>query len=396
MLQTIFGETASKKSNISKRVVGIARDVVQSISKRNSHVLFKNRIIFLGPHDIFRFLIEIKTKHVVERDILLRNLYHAEQSSPGSSLILLNMLSEEKKQIESISKLSKKDLEGLISSCNIDILSAPLCNAINLCGPSSTIIVKKVDRKSYVMCSNSLEFPITQIKEFGETIELNGFYIVLYDGIVERVSQIERLINKQIETKVPVLLLSRGFGYEVVSTLLENFRHGRLNIIPVTTDVDWTSEFVIKDISSCSKISETNLEINESRLFENVKIQNSKLFFNDIGMSKEADSLSKKIAKEFSSLNLDKQILEKRLKSLSSVKIEVAVGNEFGDSADVVLDRINFINRMMVSSRNEPIVKVKIRGVDLYCAATSFQLAKKIIKSINDTTMAARVVRNVG
>ena len=396
MLQTISGETASTKSNISKKISGIARDVIQSMSSRNSHVLFDDRIVFLGPYDIFRFLIEIKTKNVIEKDILLRNLYKIEQISPGSSIIMLAMIAEEKIHVESISKLSKNQLKEIIQSCNIEMISSPLYDAINLCGPNSTIVTNVSSRKSYVSCSNSLEFPITQIKEFGEIIELNHFHIVLYDGIVERVSQIEVLINKQIETKIPVLLLSRGFGYEVVSTILQNFRSGRLNIIPVTTDVDWTSEFVIKDISACSQIDESTLKIDESKIFEKLNIQNSKILFNDKVMSKNAENLSRKISKEFSLLSIDRQILEKRLRSLCSTKIEVSIGNEYGKSKDLILDRVNFINRIIISSRNEPIVKVKIKNIDLYCVATSFQFAKKIINSIENTTSAVRVVKNVG
>lgn len=396
MQATIFGGTAKKSpDNINKNIERIASECFTSIASCNSHFVFKNRIGFAKPSDLFRLLSEVRSENCAEKDFLLRHVYNAEKSCPGSGFILLSMLSGNEISVENIGKFSSSFLKKMISESDLEILSDVFYDSIVNGGSNCSVVVSKSEGASYVSCSDDLSFPAIQIKEFGENIEFSNPYVSCYNGVVERISQLERIINFQTENNAEVVILARGFSYDVVSTLLYNWNNKRLKIVPITCDVDWTSEFVMKDLSICLNINEENLGVDSLRLVEKAKILNSKLMICDRECSLNAKKLSNEISLDMKNNPSIKEFANYRLKFLSTRKITIAVGNEFGEAKEMITDRIDFLNRCIISSKIYGSCTLKIDKIHYTCSKKAFLDAFLMFNSIKKVGFSTKLVKNV-
>ncbi|NBU99819.1 MAG: hypothetical protein EBS19_16680 [Spirochaetia bacterium] len=100
--------------------------------------------------------------------MLLRHVYKLEQQSVGSSIILLALLCEKEIEIEGVQKISKNLIEELFEDIDVDILKTPIITALQHASTNTNLLINHSNRNSYVSYSNSVDFSITQIKEFGE------------------------------------------------------------------------------------------------------------------------------------------------------------------------------------------------------------------------------------
>ena len=94
----------------------------------------------------------------------------------------------------------------LIETINIDALKNSLIKALENVSLDTSILVDEGDKETHITYINSLEFPITQIKEFGESIVIGNFKLVSYDGVIETISQIDKILNFHVEDKITIIL----------------------------------------------------------------------------------------------------------------------------------------------------------------------------------------------
>ena len=398
MRRTIFGETAkNKETTLFSQIKGIALEVFQKTFSGDSHLFLKNRIVFLGPQDLFKILVElnVNTDESIARDILLRNLYKAEQFCPGSALLLLAELAEQKVKIKSAGFLDRNYVKKIIEGAQIEILQDAMFQAIEISGINCSMNVIKNVRKSYVFCDDCFSFPIIQIKEFGDNVSFSNAYLVVYDGVIESISQIDRIINEHIEKEAPVVLLARGFGYEVVSTLLHNWQAQRTKIVPITSTVDLFSEFVIKDLLICLNNEENKLKLDEKFLIKDIRIENSKLLIQDEFFLKNSKKLIFEITKESLGLGTLKEIVGERIKLLSSRRVEIGIGKEFGNAVDIIFDRIDYINRNLIRSRKLGCIEVTINKTTQILPIESVKISKSLYNSLKNNLSHALLVKNV-
>jgi hypothetical protein len=360
-------------------------------------LFFDNRIIFLGPQDLFRILVELKTKESesVAKDILLRNLYKSEQTCPGSAVILLAKIVEAKMKIKKSGVLDRDFVNKIVEDSRIEILQDSILKAIELGGSNCSMSIIKNTRKSYVSCDDCFSFPIIQIKEFGEKLNFSNSYLIVYDGVIERASQIDKIINQHIEKETSVILLARGFGYEVVSTLLHNWRSQKTKIVPITSTVDLSSEFVIKDLATCLGNENSELLLDERFLIKNIKIEDSKLLIQDERLAKSSKELISKILKESVEFSGLKETIGERIKFLSSRRIEVGIGKEFGNTVDVIFDRIDYINRNLIRSRKIGCAEVMVENKSITVPIESINIANNLFNSLKNNLSNTFLVKNV-
>jgi hypothetical protein len=396
LLLTISGETAKLENKNYTQVKRLAKDAINSAFFGRPHLLLNDRLVFLNQYDIFRILSEINCENAIPKDILLRNVYKAEQKCVGSSIVLLALLSDVTFTIEKIGKLNKSDVIELVDAVNIDVLKNDLIKTFENASLDTSVLVDEGRNETHIVYTNSLEFPITQIKEFGQCVMRNNFKLVSYDGVIESISQIDKILNYHLEDKTPIILLARGFNYDVISTLLYNFKNKKIDVIPVTCKTDLSSEFVIKDLAGCAELDYQKISLSENT-FTGVKIENEKLFISDETLLHNSKKISKDIKSDSKTIqNIEiKNFIEKRLKFLSSNKLEIFVGNEFGEAKGLILDRLNFINRFLISSKRNQILKIKINNKTYFCDSHSINLAKDIKNSILKTFEHSRVIKNV-
>lgn len=395
MLRIISGETAKTGQSLQKQIVRISEDVLHSIFSDNSHILFDDRIAFLNHNDLFRILIEISTKNIIAKDSLLRQLYKTEQKRPGSAFLLLSRLCGYNFNIKSIEKFNRYHLEEIIASLGLDNLSELIFDCIATYGHDFTFNIDKTDRATYVRASNALEFEVIQIKEFGEKIELDNPKIVVYDGVIERVSQIDRLINEHIEQKVSLVLITRGYGQEVIGTLLHNFRMNRTKIVPLTTTTDWSAEFTINDLNTCLEQDKLSLSLKDIECVKTLFIQNSKILIDDKRTLQNALQLKKQIIKEKEELKFNDELINVRLKNLISKKIEIFIGNEFGKSKDLIFDRLNYLMRVISFLKLEPVATVELNRKKYFVPFNSIKISSNDYSSFLKMLQISKVIKNV-
>ena len=83
--------------------------------------------------------------------------------------------------------------------------------------------------------------------------ERNDVACLIVDGLVEKVSELDRVLVSISKTKQPTVIFARGFSEDVVATLLANFMKETLDIIPVIVPYDLRGVNTLKDIAVCLK-----------------------------------------------------------------------------------------------------------------------------------------------
>jgi chaperonin GroEL (HSP60 family) len=78
--------------------------------------------------------------------------------------------------------------------------------------------------------------------------------VLVVDGFVEKVSEIDQILNAAFETKQPLVIVAHGFSEEVVSTLYLNRQKNLIDVIPLRVKQDVNNLNVINDIGiSCGR-----------------------------------------------------------------------------------------------------------------------------------------------
>ncbi len=143
----------------------------------------------------------------------------------------------------------KKSIDNI---CRGEPLLADACwEAIHLAGLEGRVFIENGKQDNFVV----------ELKE-GYTFGLKGYpfflnkgkwearqcKILVVDGFIESVSEIDQLLNEAFDKKQPMALISLGFSEEVISTLYTNFQKKALNVIPLRLMSDIDSLNVINDI----------------------------------------------------------------------------------------------------------------------------------------------------
>lgn len=149
-----------------------------------------------------------------------------------------------------------EDIETTIESiCESDKeLSCAIKEAVKAAGIEGKIFVEEGAQPHYVVeAKNGFTFGLEPFSMFFEHIgtvwDRSDVKILLIDGLVEQVSEIDQILSKAYETKQPTIIVAHGFSEEVVATCMKNFQLGNIDVMPVRTKRDVSSVNIINDIS---------------------------------------------------------------------------------------------------------------------------------------------------
>ena len=166
--------------------------------------------------------------------------------------------------------------------------------------------------------------------------------VLLVDGIIEKISEIDSLLNSFVNTEEPLVIFARGFGYEVVSTLLLNVHRGTLKVFPIAVPITEKNPNTIVDIAAaCNSdiISTVKGEVISTVSFDSllsvdkIAIKNKECVINNYGARGRVASLVQDLIKrrdDMDSNSMDdigKEMIESRIKSLSSRVIKIILPN---------------------------------------------------------------------
>lgn len=164
-----------------------------------------------------------------------------------------------KEKLRSMScSITEQSLRNELSKVSDDpVLSEAIWEALMVSGLEGKIHVEDGTLQNYVIEQKS-GYYFDVLKPFRFMLPQHGIWdeqnvkIMMVDGILEKVSEIDKILNGALETKIPVLLIAHGFSEEVISTIKMNVDYKKFNIMPVRLQPDLDSLNVINDIAVVS------------------------------------------------------------------------------------------------------------------------------------------------
>lgn len=379
-------------TNLYENVKQISKSFVEQINKKRLVLPLKNRLIVLDSNDVLRAVSEFVPKNEKDRiaqNILIRTLYHAEQQCHGAAWLLLNQIAESKITTQYCCKLNKNTLKDACEKSLGDNLGDAFFHALEHGGPAATINVENEGKGTYIRISDELVLPGTYPVEFGENVTLDEVFVVVFDGVIEKISEINRLLEELNQKDQAALIFARGYGYEVVSTLLHNWRIGKLKVIPVSANIDTISEFAFFDLPKV--LSDEPQFVNQIPKLEDLEPVNvaslklGRIAIQDRDVSKRCQKVSSEILKEINEMKGSTKWIIERTKKISSRCITINVGEDQGESSGILTDRINSIVRFIADARIQGVANVSINNEEYIVCKKAMTITKSINHSFAET-----------
>jgi len=188
-------------------------------------------------------------KQLIRTDLINQNETEAQRQLKHAMEYLKSQLRS------STMPIGPGDLRKAIgASCGSDkVLAMAIWEALELAGMEGKIFVENGRQDNYVV--EHKEGYNFDLKPFGFMLENSKTWsardckTLVVDGLVEKVSEIDHLLTKTLETKQPMVIIAHGFSEEVVATLKANQESGLLDVQPVRIPSDIGSLNIANDIS---------------------------------------------------------------------------------------------------------------------------------------------------
>ena len=135
------------------------------------------------------------------------------------------------------------------------VLADVVWEAVNLAGLEGKVYVENGKQDSYLIEQKlGYTFKVNPYRFFlknNDKWEANNCKVILIDGVIEDASELENILIKSCETKIPLMILAQGFSEEIVATLKANEERGNFDCIAIRVMPDLESINVISDIAKC-------------------------------------------------------------------------------------------------------------------------------------------------
>lgn len=164
-------------------------------------------------------------------------------------------IEQNKKQFETGSTIATmNDLRRVVdTSCGLDrVLASAIWEALELAGLEGRIFVENGRQDNYfIELKEGYNFKLKPFKFMlqNNSWERRNCKVLIVDGLVEKVSEIDHLLTKSLETKIPMVVVAHGFSEEVAATLKANQERGLLDIQPVRIPSDIDALNIVNDIA---------------------------------------------------------------------------------------------------------------------------------------------------
>lgn len=384
-------------SSLEDKVKNIAKSILEKIESDSLLEIASDRAIVLKENDILRVLskMNVDENQRILWEMTAREAYKAEQSAAFSSYLFLNEISGVTSQEVFSRKMNSLDLQEISEKLLGKSLGGSLVDSLKAAGPNAILEVEEIDGQTFIRTEDCVEVSTSIPGEFGEKLELRDVNFFTFDGIIERVSEINRLLEEVSQRDETAIILARGFGYEVISTLLHNWRLKKLKIIPASVSGNPMDNFLFIDLPEIvggNRIMIDDIWKERPELIEMIEIEKGKIIIRDSKISKNANLYSKKIIEESSSNPSAREWAAIRARKISSRKITVYLGKEYGELKGIVKDRLQSLIRFILFSRKDGISLVKTRKNDIIIPSKSFAEAKRSAASFMDVMKNTKVI----
>ena len=127
-----------------------------------------------------------------------------------------------------------------------------LMHSFKIVGVTGKIRVDFTARnKSFVKYQKGYEFNVNMPHNFSNIKEIKKYdvKVLVINGIIEKCSEIDHILNASKINSESVILVAMGYGDEVLATLKMNYKFKRLDIIPLAINCNEENLNILKDIS---------------------------------------------------------------------------------------------------------------------------------------------------
>ena len=213
------------------------------------------------------------------------------------------------------------------------LVTSMVMQAYQLAGHAGQIFVdKEFAASTCIELLNGYTFPYGVCPEFAASTKIKtwketGVKCLIIDGVIERVSEIHKILQYFFEERRPGIIIARGFGEEVLGTLISNCNRQTLNVLPISVPYDLEGVNALVDIavtcntdvvSSIKGELISSIDPDEIVTVEKVTLSNKLIISNPIAERNVRYHLSQILEQKESAIRSKKELLDKRTKSLSS------------------------------------------------------------------------------
>lgn len=378
-------ESISKFKSKNMKVV---LQSLSSVERDNAFIPYGNRISRITSMDTNRLINDLCSIEKISP--LFRNvIYSCFSLCPISTYIGLLHFSKLKKVSESycidkaLRHIESLTIRSSSTFCKDEtlkfLMGDQVCyklfeSAIGMVGTTGKYVVnesKNFENLISIEKGNRFDIHIDQIyadSVFSKTKKI--FYrrpkVVVLDGIVESISQIDNLLRSSYENRKDIIFFCRGFLPDVVNTMAVNQIRETIGVCPVTVSFDEYGIYQLKDISSVvgcdifsiekgDQISSINFK--ELPEVESITVTCSKVII-------ESDTVVDRVLISDALENThDNGIKEKRIKSLTPNLTNIEIGSCNKDLTGVRKDRIE--NAISTYRKFATLGKIKLEDLRL-------------------------------
>lgn len=125
--------------------------------------------------------------------------------------------------------------------------------AISLAGLEGTVVVEEGDGQALtVELQFGYNFPVDTFRgfvtDFG-TVTKTDVKVLLVDGMIESVSEMDKVFRRCYETKLPLMIVAQSFSEEVIATIYSNTTRGGFDVLPVKLQQSLEALNMLNDIA---------------------------------------------------------------------------------------------------------------------------------------------------
>ena len=296
------------KKSFLNLMTSASTEFVNSFSKE---IRYKNDVLKVTAADGFSYIDCVASENNwsdIVRKIFLQCWSHAELSIGSSGNIAAYFLAcefinnKEDKTLREMNRCISPSTKEVSFTSLSEILEGEVFHfikdVIEFGGINGSISIKKTDSTLAALeLQVGHDFSVGMCYDFiAKSEKRDEAKIILFDGIIQDVSEIDRIFMTCHEKKISCVVVARGFGDDVLSTINKNYMRKTLDIIPIKINDNIESINLINDISACvgdyiinadSGIRLSNIEVEEQPTINNITVTKKRFKFALIDEHKE-------------------------------------------------------------------------------------------------------------
>lgn len=184
---------------------------------------------------------------------------------------------------------------------------------------------------------------------------------LIVDGIIDTVAEIDQIFVRAHETKIPIAIFARGFDTDVIQTIRVNRNRNTLNVLPVWVDFNLETANVLNDIAiiaGADVYSSLKGDLISAINFDELKVLDQIICSRGV-ISIINPKTSRQVGRHVDILRQKREtepteevtnILDTRIRSLSSASVIIKVASPTGISNAYKLQKIDLGLRVAQSS----------------------------------------------